>query len=598
MSREVNWQTVRHTIRERTKFMLNNELLSDVKFVARKSDGESKQVIPAHKFVLSIGSPVFEAMFYGELAETRDSIELPDCEYESLLEFFRYMYTDQVNLNGSNVMGVLYLAGKYMVPSLADKCLKFLQDNLDPSNVFNILPVAEKYEEKNLMDRCWKVIDKRTREALQSDGFLAIERSLLEAIVHRETLAIKEADIFVAVDLWATRQCEKQGLSANGESKRRILGEQIIRAIHFPPNKVNISLNFLEMKNESLVGSNLDWIVDMVSSKGKETPQTIIFCKTFHIVSYVLSFLLVALGGKAFVDTDNQGKVSLIGICHTKRWAKKKHHTEDMKRVLIATCFQGVHIDCPDVRYVVQYTPPNSSFDMMQLADLGGRDGLQAHCIVYYTRQQLSQCNKDVENAVSCKDCQRKELYSYFSDSDSSIEPGHKCCSNCRKGCKCDGDKCGDEQPFLTHEVGKSPPTSERVRELNERDLLDVKLTMKELQERYSPIGRSLFHPESTHGFSDQVIENILQHAPFIFSPKYLYKHISVLSIQQVMDVMEAFQELFEDINDFEEQMEELFLIRREVSQVEGYVLLESFMSYGLSDDGIWDCKDHCEDCY
>ena len=49
-------------------------------------DGESqsKQVIPAHKFVLSISSPVFEAMFYGELAKTKNSIELPDCAYESL----------------------------------------------------------------------------------------------------------------------------------------------------------------------------------------------------------------------------------------------------------------------------------------------------------------------------------------------------------------------------------------------------------------------------------------------------------------------------------------------------------------------------------
>ena len=63
-------------------------------------------MISAHKFVLSIGSPVFEAMFYGELAETRDSIELPDCEYESLLELFRYLYSDEVNLSGSNVIGV------------------------------------------------------------------------------------------------------------------------------------------------------------------------------------------------------------------------------------------------------------------------------------------------------------------------------------------------------------------------------------------------------------------------------------------------------------------------------------------------------------
>ena len=80
---EENWQMTRPTIRERTKFFFNNDRLSDIRFVVRKMDGESesKQVIPAHMFVLSISSPVFEAMFHGELAETRDFIELPDCEY-------------------------------------------------------------------------------------------------------------------------------------------------------------------------------------------------------------------------------------------------------------------------------------------------------------------------------------------------------------------------------------------------------------------------------------------------------------------------------------------------------------------------------------
>ena len=233
----MNWQTTKPTIRERTKFMLNNDLFSDVKFVVRQIDGEteSKQVISAHKFVLSIGSPVFEAMFYGELAETRDSIELPDCEYESLLELFRYMYSDEANLNGSNVMGVLYLAKKYMVPSLAENCTKYLQDHLDPSNVFSILPSAQKYEEENLVDRCWKLIDDQTNAAVKSDGFATIERSLLEAIVARDTLLIAEIELFKAVELWATKECQRQGLvEADGKDKRRILGEQIMKGMRFP----------------------------------------------------------------------------------------------------------------------------------------------------------------------------------------------------------------------------------------------------------------------------------------------------------------------------------------------------------------------------
>ena len=233
MAVQTNWQVTRSTVRERTKFMFNNEHLSDVKFSVRGSDGESEtdQLITAHKFVLSIGSPVFEAMFYGELAETKDTIQLPDCDYESLLELFRYLYSDEVNLHGSNVMGVLYLAKKYMVPSLADKCKDYLQDNLDPSNVFNILPTAQKYEEKNLVDRCWNVIESQTEQALKADGFETIEKTLLEALVQRETLQVREAELFKACDRWAINQCRKQGLATDGELKRRVLGEKIIKGI-------------------------------------------------------------------------------------------------------------------------------------------------------------------------------------------------------------------------------------------------------------------------------------------------------------------------------------------------------------------------------
>ena len=233
---EENWQTKRSTIVERTTFIFNNELLSDVKFVVQVSIGESesKKVIPAHKFVLAISSPVFIAMFYGQMAETTDSVELPDCDYESLLELFRYFYSDEVNLSGSNVMQVLYLAKKYMVPSLAGKCTKYLRDNLKASNVFCILPPAQKFEDKDLEDRCWEVIEKQTEEAVTSDEFATLERSLVESVVKREGLNVKEVELFKAVDRWATKESERQGLTPDGAAKRRILGEEILKAIRFP----------------------------------------------------------------------------------------------------------------------------------------------------------------------------------------------------------------------------------------------------------------------------------------------------------------------------------------------------------------------------
>ena len=70
---------------------------------------------------------MFFAMLYRDLAETTDTIELSDCDSEGFLELLRYMYCDEAELTGSNVMQVLYLAKKFMVPSLVMKCTEFLE---------------------------------------------------------------------------------------------------------------------------------------------------------------------------------------------------------------------------------------------------------------------------------------------------------------------------------------------------------------------------------------------------------------------------------------------------------------------------------------
>ena len=229
-------KTERYTIRERCKFMFNNELLSDVKFVVPDPEGgsESMKTIPAHKLVLAISSPVFYAMFFGELAETTNSINPSDCEYPSLLELFRFIYSDEVNLNADNVIQVLYLAKKYMLPSLVDQCTDFLGKNLDASNVFHVLPEAQTYEEKNLVDECWEVIDEHGDEAMKSDAFTTIEKSLLEELVERESLNVTEVELFKAVDCWARRECEKKNLAVEGSVKRKILGERVVANIRFP----------------------------------------------------------------------------------------------------------------------------------------------------------------------------------------------------------------------------------------------------------------------------------------------------------------------------------------------------------------------------
>ena len=225
-------------------------------------------------------------MFYGELAETKDSVDISDCEYESLLEVFRFIYSDEANLTPDNVMQLMYLANKYMLPSLADKCSAYLQENLSGSNVFTVFPDAQKYEEKDLLDHCWRVIEKETEEAVKSDGFVTIERSVLEEMIENDSLNIKEVALFKAVDRWAGKECEKQALVAEGSVKRKILGERIVKGIRFPL-----------MEEKEFVGVVLD--CDILTKK-----------ECFDMMKYFNGLLTIPVGFSGERRTGQQNIIS------------------------------------------------------------------------------------------------------------------------------------------------------------------------------------------------------------------------------------------------------------------------------------------------
>ena len=68
------------------------------------------------------------------------------------------------------------------------------------------MPEVQKYKEKEMLDHCWKVIEKETEEALKSDSFAKIERSVLEELVERDALNVKEVELFKALDYWVEKE--------------------------------------------------------------------------------------------------------------------------------------------------------------------------------------------------------------------------------------------------------------------------------------------------------------------------------------------------------------------------------------------------------
>ncbi|KAK9534157.1 hypothetical protein VZT92_009223 [Zoarces viviparus] len=220
-----SWQCSHPTLRERNALMFNNELMADVHFIVGPLGGSQK--VPAHKYVLAVGSSVFCAMFYSDLAEEESEIHIPDVEPAAFLILLKYMYSDEIDLEADTVLATLYAAKKYIVPALAKACVTFLETSLEAKNACVLLSQSRLFEEPELTQRCWEVIDAQAELALCSEGFCEIDLQTLEIILRRETLNTKEVVVFEAVMNWAAAECKRQCMGPTTRNRREVLGKAL-----------------------------------------------------------------------------------------------------------------------------------------------------------------------------------------------------------------------------------------------------------------------------------------------------------------------------------------------------------------------------------
>ena len=234
-----DWQSSKKTVLQRNVYMFDNELMSDVSFTC----GESSRIFHAHKYVLATSSAVFFAMFYGNLAEKESPICIPDAEEESFEEFLRFLYTDACKITAENAIVVMYLAKKYLVSSLAEKCCEILEASIKPDNAFAVLKQAVQFDEKELESKCWNIVSEKTQECINSEAFCSIGSSTLNAFLKKETLSITEMELFKAILKWADKECERQGINIEHDktARRRIVGDCVYE------------IRFLTMSLENLV---------------------------------------------------------------------------------------------------------------------------------------------------------------------------------------------------------------------------------------------------------------------------------------------------------------------------------------------------------
>lgn len=146
----------------------------------------------------------------------------------------RHMYYDEVRLTTRNVLEVLFLAQKYLIPNLAKICTEFVGNNL---TVENTLPVLDHCfllgVSKGLEKQWWSIIDKHASEVAEYNQFLDIDHGTLTALLSRDTLVAKEMVLFRVAVKWAGHECQRLSIPLTVENKRKVLGDAFY-SIRFP----------------------------------------------------------------------------------------------------------------------------------------------------------------------------------------------------------------------------------------------------------------------------------------------------------------------------------------------------------------------------
>nr|XP_029732184.1 BTB/POZ domain-containing protein 6-like [Aedes albopictus] len=188
----------------RLERLLLSEYMSDVIFEVGTI---SRELIHAHKVILTLASEVFFAQFNGNFDESnRDNrakpIAVPDIEPATFREVMRYIYTEKVNITGTNAIDLFYAAQKYMMNTLKGKCESFLKTPGNETKVLEVIDSNTKYGLTEVDQLCLRLIQENPLLYFNSDDFISLSKRTIGMIAGCESMNCKTEHIHNAIEKW------------------------------------------------------------------------------------------------------------------------------------------------------------------------------------------------------------------------------------------------------------------------------------------------------------------------------------------------------------------------------------------------------------
>ena len=341
------------------------------------------------------------------------------------------------------------------------------------------------------------------------------------------------------------------------------------KVVNMSPNKTNVRLSAVKVADAADALSKLDWLVKLVQEKKHRHQSALYFCNVLTDIAQVLSYLLLKLGDSAYI-TCNDKKQWLLAVYHSQTWEETKSSiNNDFKiidlssvRIVIATTSLSMGVNFQDVRYIIHFLAPARALeDYVQQLGRAGRDGNQSHDISFVCNQNLKDCENDIKKIFKSQNvCLWVSVLKSFDENVISLDPKHNCCSACASSCNCnietglcDSLKSAFDEDKKTYD----PPHLGKKRSITDSDKQDFKAALLDEQDRFTFAegGVSIFSTETLHGFSDQLAKKCIENLDILLTSRNILELLPLYSVKHARIILELLQEFFNDIPDFETEI-------------------------------------------
>lgn len=197
---------------------------ADVKFVFKDSDA----TVPALKAILSVGSPVFDIMFYGSLPE-EDDILIEDDSPEAFKEFLQLFYLDDFQPTSKNIFKVANMCKKYELADSLKLCKAPMRNSLTIHSMCYGYGVDLLLEMENIIKYCEQEIKENASEILKSADFLECTHQLFDKNLRLVLPECSASDVVDASMAQTKAKCERDNLEATSDNLKAQLNSSFDR---------------------------------------------------------------------------------------------------------------------------------------------------------------------------------------------------------------------------------------------------------------------------------------------------------------------------------------------------------------------------------